>query len=176
MVIFFRNKENNIIAVEKNSNLSNVDTQKLVWLFSDATPLTEDNLSGFFVGTRRETITPWSTSAVEITVNMGIEGISRIEEFFAVDSDKATYDPMLQSLYNGLDQNTFTLDKTPDPIVYITDFKAYNKSEGLALSDPEIAYLESLSKRLGRPLTDSEVFGFSQVNSDRKSTRLNSSH
>ena len=166
MVIFFRNKENNIIAVEKNSNLSNVDTQKLVWLFSDATPLTEDNLSGFFVGTRRETITPWSTSAVEITVNMGIEGISRIEEFFAVDSDKATYDPMLQSLYNGLDQNTFTLDKTPDPIVYITDFKAYNKSEGLALSDPEIAYLESLSKRLGRPLTDSEVFGFSQVNSE----------
>jgi phosphoribosylformylglycinamidine synthase len=26
-------------------------------------------------------ITPWSTNAVEITQNMGIEGIIRIEEF-----------------------------------------------------------------------------------------------
>ena len=30
----------------------------------------------------------------------------------------------------------------------------------------EIEYLENLSKKLERPLTDSEVFGFSQVNSE----------
>lgn len=155
-----------MLAVETASALNDSDVRKLTWLFSGAGRVDAQSLPGFFVGTRRETITPWSTNAVEITQNMGLTGISRIEEFFAVDSEKATFDPMLQNLYKGLDQNIFTIDKKPDPIVYITDFKAYNKKEGLALSDPEIAYLEGLSKRLGRPLTDSEVFGFSQVNSE----------
>ena len=155
-----------MLAVETASALNDSDVRKLTWLFSGAGRVDAQSLPGFFVGTRRETITPWSTNAVEITQNMGLTGISRIEEFFAVDSEKATFDPMLQNLYKGLDQNIFTIDKKPDPIVYITDFKAYNKKEGLALSEPEIAYLEGLSKRLGRPLTDSEVFGFSQVNSE----------
>lgn len=155
-----------MLAVETASALNDSDVRKLTWLFSGAERVDAQSLPGFFVGTRRETITPWSTNAVEITQNMGLTGISRIEEFFAVDSEKATFDPMLQNLYKGLDQNIFTIDKKPDPIVYITDFKAYNKKEGLALSEPEIAYLEGLSKRLGRPLTDSEVFGFSQVNSE----------
>ena len=164
MVVFFRGE--NVLAVETASALNDADVRKLTWLFSGAERVDAQSLPGFFVGTRRETITPWSTNAVEITQNMGLTGISRIEEFFAVDSEKATFDPMLQNLYKGLDQNIFTIDKKPDPIVYITDFKAYNQKEGLALSDPEIAYLEGLSKRLGRPLTDSEVFGFSQVNSE----------
>lgn len=155
-----------MLAVETASALNDSDVRKLTWLFGGAGRVDAQSLPGFFVGTRRETITPWSTNAVEITQNMGLTGISRIEEFFAVDSEKATFDPMLQNLYKGLDQNIFTIDKKPDPIVYITDFKAYNKKEGLALSEPEIAYLEGLSKRLGRPLTDSEVFGFSQVNSE----------
>ena len=164
MVVFF--KGGNILAVETQNALSEDDAKKLTWLFSGAELLGEQSLSGFFVGTRRETITPWSTNAVEITQNMGLAGISRIEEFFAVNDANAKFDPMLQNLYKGLDQNIFTIDKQPDPIVRITDFKAYNEKEGLALSEPEIEYLEGLSKRLGRPLTDSEVFGFSQVNSE----------
>ena len=63
-------------------------------------------------------------------------------------------------------QDTFTIDKKPDPIVYIEDIRAYNQQEGLALNEDEISYLESLSKKLNRRLTDSEVFGFSQVNSE----------
>ncbi len=164
MVVFFKGE--NILAVETLHAISEDDAKKLTWLFSGAERLSEQNLTGFFVGTRRETITPWSTNAVEITQNMGLTGISRIEEFFAVSDEKAKFDPMLQNLYKGLDQNVFTIDKKPDPIVHITDFKAYNEKEGLALSEPEIEYLEGLSKRLGRPLTDSEVFGFSQVNSE----------
>ncbi len=164
MVVFFKGE--NILAVETLHAISEDDAKKLTWLFSGAERLSEQNLTGFFVGTRRETITPWSTNAVEITQNMGLTGISRIEEFFAVSDEKAKFDPMLQNLYKGLDQNVFTIDKKPDPIVHITDFKAYNEKEGLALSGPEIEYLEGLSKRLGRPLTDSEVFGFSQVNSE----------
>ncbi len=164
MVVFFRG--DNILAVETSLNLNADDVRKLTWLFSNAEIVNASSLDGFYVGTRRETITPWSTNAVEITQNMGLTGISRIEEFFPVADENASFDPMLQSLYNGLDQNIFTIDKTPDPIVHITDFKAYNQKEGLALSDAEIAYLEGLSQRLGRPLTDSEVFGFSQVNSE----------
>ena len=59
-----------------------------------------------------------------------------------------------------------TRDITAAPIEHITDVRAYNDAHGLALSDEEISYLEGLSERLGRPLTDSELFGFSQVNSE----------
>jgi phosphoribosylformylglycinamidine synthase len=111
-------------------------------------------------------ITPWSTNAVEITQNMGIDGISRIEEFHETNSKKPHFDPMLQSLYKGLDQSTLTIDKLPDPVFYIDDIKQYNLKEGLALNEEEIDYLGKLSKTIGRKLTDSEVFGFSQVNSE----------
>jgi phosphoribosylformylglycinamidine synthase len=97
---------------------------------------------------------------------MGIEGIKRIEEFFPAKSKKPDFDPMLQSLYKNLDQKTFTIDRIPDPVIYVENIKEYNKKEGLALSDNEVGYLESLSKAIGRRLTDSEVFGFSQVNSE----------
>ena len=111
-------------------------------------------------------ITPWSTNAVEITQNMGIHGIKRIEEFHSTSSKKPHFDPMLQSLYKGLDQTIFTIDKLPDPVFFIDDIKTYNLKEGLALNDEEIGYLNKLSKSIGRKLTDSEVFGFSQVNSE----------
>ncbi|MEE3112629.1 MAG: hypothetical protein VX263_00855, partial [Bacteroidota bacterium] len=35
--------------------------------------------------------------------------------------------------------------------------KNYNNKEGLALSNEEINYLENVSKKLNRSLTDSEV-------------------
>src|SRR5690606_9657944 len=54
----------------------------------------------------------------------------------------------------------------PEPIREIDDIAAYNIEEGLSLSDEEVDYLHQLSQRLGRKLTDSEVFGFSQVNSE----------
>ena len=102
----------------------------------------------------------------EITQNMGLSGIIRIEEFMAVPDDKAGFDPMLQRMYNGLKQDIFTIDKKPDPIIGIEDIATYNEKEGLALSEDEIGYLNEVSEKLGRKLTDSEVFGFSQVNSE----------
>ena len=93
-------------------------------------------------------------------------GILRIEEFTQTACDNIPYDPMLQAFYKGLDQHIFTIDKQPDPIIYIDDIRAYNVKEGLALNPDEIAYLEGLAEKLGRKLTDSEVFGFSQVNSE----------
>ncbi|MBP3419174.1 MAG: phosphoribosylformylglycinamidine synthase [Marinifilaceae bacterium] len=165
MIVFYQ-KESTVYAVHYKENENPLDTGKLEWLFSGAKRCESSALEGYFVGPRREMITPWSTNAVEITQNMGITGILRIEEFTAVDDQNAPYDPMLRSFYNGIDQSVYTIDKQPDPIVHIEDIRAYNVQEGLALNEDEMNYLEGLSKKLGRPLTDSEVFGFSQVNSE----------
>ena len=166
MILFFQSPTKTVLAVETKHAFSAEDTQKLVWLFSEAKPVESETLNGWFVGPRREMVTPWSTNAVEITQNMGLDGILRIEEYFPVASGEAEHDPMLQRIYNGLDQEIFTISKKPDPIVYIEDLEAYNVQEGLALSDEEIAYLKEVSEKIGRKLTDSEVFGFSQVNSE----------
>ena len=155
-----------MLAVETAQVLSTETVQKLIWLFANATPLSSDTVKGRFVGPRREMITPWSTNAVEITQNMGIAGISRIEEYTPETSGEATHDPMLQRLYNGLDQSIFTVQRSPDPALFIDDIAACNLREGLALSDEEVAYLNEVSRKIGRRLTDSEVFGFSQVNSE----------
>ncbi len=166
MILFFESNSRNLIAVGTNEILPATDLEKLSWLFSGARQMGNDKIDGVFVGPRKEMITPWSTNAVEITQNMGISGIKRIEEFFKASTGTPGYDPMLQSVYKGLDQNIFTIDKTPEPVRFIDDIGQYNLSEGLALSGEEIAYLELLSKKIGRELTDSEVFGFSQVNSE----------
>ena len=165
MILFFR-KANIIYAVDARKSLPAADIAKLTWLFSEAKQLDAEVLNGIFIGPRREMITPWSTNAVEITQNMGLEGIARIEEFEGVKSEDAPYDPMLRRMYRSIDQDIFTIRKQPDPVIYIDDIAAYNQQEGLALSDEEMAYLNELSRRIGRKLTDSEVFGFSQVNSE----------
>ena len=164
MILFF-DKEKTVYAVQHLTGISITDIPKLEWLFGDARRLDEKTITGFFVGPRREMITPWSTNAVEITQNMGIAEIIRIEEFQETD-EHAIYDHMLQRLYSGLDQDIFTILKQPEPILEIEDIAAYNLQEGLALSNEEIEYLNEVSKKLGRNLTDSEVFGFSQVNSE----------
>ncbi len=166
MSIVFYQKDATVYAVHYNTSENPLDVSKLEWLFSGAKRMKEEALAGYFIGPRREMITPWSTNAVEITQNMGVSGILRIEEFTQTDNEKTPFDPMLKAFYKGLDQYTFTIDKKPDPVVYIENIREYNQQEGLALNDDEIAYLEGLAKKLGRPLTDSEVFGFSQVNSE----------
>ena len=166
MITFFRKGDYSVIAVESDHRFNADECRKLQWLFSESHPLDTESVSGTFVGPRREMITPWSTNAVEITQNMGLSGISRIEEFFVSKSEQPTYDKMLQRVYHGLDSKVFDVDKQPAPIVYIDDLEKYNEQEGLALSTDEIGYLRGLAERLGRPLTDSEVFGFSQVNSE----------
>ncbi len=166
MIYFFQDQDRKIVALEADVSFGPKDVQKLEWLLDGARCLESRRLDGFFVGPRREMISPWSTNAVEITQNMGMQGIIRMEEFYPVASGDAQFDPMLQALYEGLDQSLFRTDKLPEPILEITDIASYNREEGLALNADEIAYLEGVSKRIGRPLTDSEVFGFSQVNSE----------
>lgn len=166
MITFFKTPQQSIIATETNHALTAEEVEKLIWLYGGATVEEEQNLTGYFVGPRREMITPWSTNAVEITQNMAIEGISRIEEYWAVSSKDADYDPMLQRLYHGLNQDIFTIERKPEPIINIENLEEYNEQEGLALSPEEIEYLHGVEAQLGRKLTDSEVFGFAQINSE----------
>lgn len=167
MVTFFRSLQKNIIAVETKKAIDTADIEKLKWLFSKADLIEQKTIEGKFVGPRKEMITPWSTNAVEITQNMGIEGIIRIEEFFETNTPSdLDYDRMLQQKYTNLDQAIFTIKDNITSIVEIDDIEEYNKKEGLALNADEIEYLNGLSKKLNRKLTDSEIFGFSQVNSE----------
>ncbi len=155
-----------VYAVSANHCLTEAENERLQWLFGgahacDACP------AGTYIGPRKEMISPWSTNAVEITQNMGLGGIQRIEEFHSVAvNSQAAYDPMLQRLYVNPGADVFDTDTVAKEPVAITDIAAYNASEGLALSTEEETYLSDLSDKLGRPLTDSEVFGFSQVNSE----------
>jgi len=165
MILFFKKNQVHFV-VNATNQLNALDIDKLSWLFGNATCVNVERLTGIFVGPRKEMITPWSTNAVEITQNMGIDGLLRIEEFVQVESEDEKYDPMLQALYKGIDQQIYTIDKQPDPIIYIENIEQYNREEGLALSPEEIAYLDGVSEKIGRKLTDSEVFGFSQVNSE----------
>ena len=171
MIHFFGNESTTVFAVQtkKKSNADEMSAEtisKLNWLFANAHKIEKSVLTDFFIGPRAAMITPWSTNAVEITQNMGIEGIIRIEEFQKVAADFKDFDPMLSQKYSELNQDVFTININPEPILYIDNIGEYNKQEGLALSDEEVIYLENLSEKLNRKLTDSEVFGFSQVNSE----------
>ena len=166
MVVFFKKGAAKVIAVESDHRFNDEEKEKLSWLFGGATPLVSTSVKGRFIGPRKEMVTPWSTNAVEITQNMGLQGITRIEEFLLTRDEEPRFDKMLQRLYDGLNSRVFTTSRQPEPIVYIDAIAEYNRSEGLALSPDEEQYLRDLSAKLGRPLTDSEVFGFSQVNSE----------
>ena len=187
-ITFFKTPQRSIIATESKQALTAAEIEKLCWLYGGAEIEKEENLTGDFIGPRREMITPWSTNAVEITQNMAIQGITRIEEYFpartkneerrvknksnsdsslfTLHSSLTSFDPMLQRLYHGLNQDIFTIHKQPEPIFSIENLEEYNEQEGLALSPEEIEYLHKVEGQLGRKLTDSEVFGFAQINSE----------
>ena len=166
MIHFFGDVKNIVFAVQTPEEISNFDIQKLEWLFGNQSIIKSSALADFFIGPRAAMITPWSTNAVEITQNMGIKGIIRIEEFYNVIKNFTDFDPMLSQKYSELNQSIFKIDIEPEAIREIDDIGTYNQEEGLALNAEEIVYLENLSEKLNRKLTDSEVFGFSQANSE----------
>ena len=166
MILFFRTPQQSVIATAVDHQLNQDEINELCWLYGEAQLVEGESIDGFFVGPRREMITPWSTTAVEITQNMSLHGISRIEEYFPVSSKDADHDPMLQRMYDGLNQDVFTVNHEPEPIKHVENLEEYNEQEGLALSPEEIEYLHNVEKQVGRPLTDSEIFGFAQINSE----------
>jgi len=135
MILFFKGADNIYYLVGTQFKLNSPDLTKLQWLFGNADFLKRDSLEGVFIGPRKEMITPWSTNAVEITRNMGIMGISRIEELYKVPTEVVVYDRMLQFLYMNPGQSVFSIENLPEPVINIEDIRSYNLKEGLALSD-----------------------------------------
>lgn len=166
ILFFYKSVQNKYFVLESSQQLNSENIAKMHWLFSGAEQVKKNQIEGSFIGPRKEMITPWSTNAVEISQNMGIEGILRIEEFVQVETENAEFDPMLQRLVRNLDETIFEINKQAEKVEFILDIAAYNKAEGLALSDEEVDYLNDISKKLNRKLTDSEVYGFAQVNSE----------
>ncbi len=166
MIQFYKTPAGSVIAVQAKETLSKENVDALCWLFGGASVVEGNVVEGFFIGPRREMVTPWSTNAVEITQNMNIKGIERIEEYFGVESEDAAHDPMLQRMYRNLDGKVFETNIKPAPIRIIENIEEYNEEEGLALSPEEIGYLHKVEGELNRKLTDSEVFGFAQINSE----------
>ena len=166
MIHFFENQSKTVYVVQTQNLLSDQDISKINWLFANSNKIEKSVLTDFFVGPRATMVTPWSTNAVEITQNMGVSGIIRIEEFHKATDDSCDFDPMLWQKYTELNQDIFTINIKPEAILDIEDIGGYNKSEGLSLSSDEVEYLDNLSIKLGRELTDSEIFAFSQANSE----------
>ncbi len=173
MIHFFGGQSNQVFVVHTIEKISNTNLDKLNWLFNSQLDSqftiinnSESILKGCFIGPRATMITPWSTNAVEITQNMGIDDIIRIEEFNKVEVDFQEFDPMLSQKYFELNQTIFTIDIQPEAILEIDNIGKYNSEQGLSLNTEEVEYLNKLSTKIGRKLTDSEVFGFSQVNSE----------
>ena len=111
MIVFFLTKNQSVIAAEVTNLPDEATIGKLCWLFGEARYAGTAAPEGSYVGPRREMITPWSTNAVEITQNMGITGITRIEEF---TKETPSFDPMLQRHYPALGQDIFTVDGRQD--------------------------------------------------------------
>jgi len=166
MISFFESKDQSIFAVQSKKSLSENEIKKLEWLFGDATLLTNSELNKDLIGPRAAMVSPWSTNAVEICQNMGLQSILRIEKYKPANDDSIDFDPMLNEKFKSLKQDIFSVNATPDKIKYIQNIEKYNQDEGLALSRDEIVYLNDVSKKINRELTDSEIFGFSQVNSE----------
>ncbi|MDC1402178.1 phosphoribosylformylglycinamidine synthase [Flavobacteriaceae bacterium] len=165
MIQFFGDAATKVFVVQCSQTLSPENREKLSWLFGEAPLIDQKQIEGFFYGPRATMITPWSTNAVEIAQNMGINEVTRIEEYLSKNT-VGTIDPMLVVEFNTLNQSIFSVAIAPEKVLPIHDIAAYNQQEGLALNQEEIDYLNNLSTQLERPLTDSEVFGFSQVNSE----------
>ena len=165
MIYFFSNPNNHIFAASSSTPLNENSIKKLNWVLNATLLNNTTEVSGDFIGPRASMLTPWSTNATDILKNMGVFNLNRIEEYLP-STDQVSYDPMLMQKYNLLNQDLFKIDLVSEQLADITDIEKYNKEEGLALSQDEIDYLKQLSEELGRPLTDAEVFGFSQVNSE----------
>ena len=165
MISFFQTNHKTIYAVQSEKKIPTEGISKLEWLFGNAKLISEEKIKNNYIGPRAAMVSPWSTNAVEITQNMGLESINRIEKYMLEDSI-SNFDPMLNQRFKTLSQDLFEINIVPEEINYIENIDKYNAKEGLSLNLEEIDYLNNVSKEIGRKLTDSEIFGFSQVNSE----------
>lgn len=160
MTNYLFKKENEAFVLEANQDLTEEELVKASWLLGSAQ--ISDSVEGAYVGPRREMVSSWSTNAVEIFNAAGIEAASRLERFYQATE----FDPMLEVRYQSLSADMLQLEVSREEVRFISDIAAYNREEGLALSDDEVEFLADFAKKNDKLLSDVELFGFSQINSE----------
>ena len=167
MIIFFGdNTRNKIFAVQSNKVLTAQDIDKLIWVFGEKSIINSKKINHTYLGPSAAMITSWRRNGVDICESVCVNSLIRIEEFNKVDLEFSDFDYMVYEKFEKLHQDIFSVEIKPKKILAIEDIENYNLQEGLSLNSEEIVYLNNISKKIGRKLTDSEVFGFSQVNSE----------
>ena len=137
---------------------------------------------------RPGTVSPWSSKATDIAHVCGLAAVRRIErgKSWRIDAGArlapaelaalgtSLFDPMTEALLLDAGEARQLFGSHPrgalarvalgaDPRAALARI---NESQGLALSDGEIAYLADVFARLGRDPTDVEVMMFAQANSE----------
>lgn len=141
---------------------------RILWLFQ-AYFLTEpmyETDTHYVVGPKVNMITPFSTNVCEILHNLGFSNIYRVEKFYIYEGQ---FDTLTQGKYEFKNLiNDFKKEGMKAVnYAHVDDIRGFNEKEGLALSEDEIKYLEDYCQSEGiRLLTDAELFGFAQVNSE----------
>jgi phosphoribosylformylglycinamidine synthase len=165
MTSSFYRGSSNVYLVQTTADLSAEEIKRLEWLL-EAKKLSDSKLDGPFLGSRKEMLTPWSTNATEMAQNIGVKSVTRVEEFTKIEQSATAPDPMLQAVYPTLTLDIFDSKETGETNSPVTNIKKFSDDFGLALSDEEVTYLQDVSKEIGRELTDAEIYGFGQINSE----------
>ena len=120
-----------------------------------------------WIGPRAGMTSPWSTHVREIlSSNLSVGGILYVERF-VLQTKGMSPDPLLEACYTHAQLSDLGMrDPDPEPLREIEDIADYVQREGLDLSAAEIQYLCGLARAEKRCLTDAEIFGFAQVNSE----------
>lgn len=154
-----------VFLVQSKRELSAKEVDSLEWLF-EAKYKPKTSITGSFVGPKVQMLSPWSTNASDIVRNMGLVGITRIELFSKVEGKHAAIDHILEAFYSELSAKILSDFGEAKEVFEVVDIGEFNDKFGLALSQDELEYLEGAKASLKRNFTDSELFGFAQINSE----------
>ena len=98
MILFFGDSKSKVFAVEASVKLSAKNLKKISWALNSPI-INKEIIEEKFIGPKSSMVSPWSTNAVEITKNMGVESLVRIEEFNNVIINKS-FDRMIHQKYD----------------------------------------------------------------------------
>lgn len=160
----FQSSENlcDFYLAQAKTSMSNGSLDILSWLLC-ANQI--ESIPVPFIGPRREMVSPWCSNALEICRTAGVTELIRVEKFHTPNGE-CTLDPMLEAKYERFSHDFFSVEREREAVQRVEDIEAFSHQEGLALSVSELDYLHSLSEKIARPLTDTEVYAFAQINSE----------
>ncbi|MBN3859638.1 phosphoribosylformylglycinamidine synthase [Neisseriaceae bacterium PsAf] len=175
--------------IEIKEELSSLELKKLESLLeakqmsSVGSLLSQNNALTIFP--RVGTVSPWSSKATDIILNIGITKVVRVERgiyYHFLNLESGALNHYLPIISDRMTEACFTSDEELSllfsqqaPKSYleidilsegITALRDINKNLGLALSEDEIDYLFSNYKRIQRNPTDVELMMFAQANSE----------